>query len=175
VVDVFVDRDGVINRNRPDHVKSWSDFEFLPGSVEALARLTRHGHRTFIITNQAIVNKGVVAPEVVDSINRRMVEEVARNGGSVEAVLLCPHMPGEGCGCRKPMPGLLLKAAQTLGAVLGERQRCWVARDLSQAVEFIEANGRRGSATPPQPYGAVGSESLAASHPRRRRVVPRLQ
>jgi len=138
VVDVFVDRDGVINRNRPDHVKSWSEFRFLSGSVEALVRLTRAGHRTFVITNQAIVNRGVVSAEVVATINRRMAEEVARHGGCIDAVLLCPHLPEEGCGCRKPMPGLLLQARERLGANLEE---AYVIGDFSSDLEAARVAG----------------------------------
>lgn len=110
---VFLDRDGVINENRPDHVKSWVEFHFLPGVPEAVARLTACGVRVFVITNQAIVNRGMVPSAVVQEINRRMVEELARHGGRVEAVAYCPHRPEEQCSCRKPQPGLLFELAAT--------------------------------------------------------------
>ena len=138
MADVFVDRDGVINRNRPDHVKSWSEFKFLPGSMEALVQLTRAGHRTFVITNQAIVNRGVVSMETMVDISRRLADEVARHGGSVEAVLLCPHLPEERCGCRKPMPGLLLQAQEMLGAVLDD---AYLIGDYSSDLEAALAVG----------------------------------
>lgn len=117
---VFLDRDGVINENRPDHVKHWSEFRFLPGAPEALARLSRAGVRLFVITNQAIVNRGIVSPEVVDAINRGMVEEIGRRGGRIEATCYCPHRPEERCGCRKPQPGLLLEVAARYGVDLRE-------------------------------------------------------
>ena len=138
VADVFVDRDGVINHNRSDHVKSWSEFEFLPGSVEALGRLTHAGHRTFVVTNQAVVNRGLVSSEVAASINQRMVEEVARQGGTIEAVLVCPHAPEEGCGCRKPRPGLLLQAREALGVVL---EKAYVIGDFISDLEAAWAAG----------------------------------
>jgi D-glycero-D-manno-heptose 1,7-bisphosphate phosphatase len=108
---VFLDRDGVINEHRADHVKSWADFRFLPGSAEAIGRLSRADHRVFVVTNQAIVNRGMVSHQVVDDINQRMLDELARRGGRVEGVAYCPHRPDEGCACRKPRPGLLLKLA----------------------------------------------------------------
>jgi D-glycero-D-manno-heptose 1,7-bisphosphate phosphatase len=108
---VFLDRDGVINENRTDHVKSWCEFQFLPGSREAIARLTRAGVRVFVITNQAIVNRGLAAQAMVDSVNTQMVQEIGRAGGRIEAVAYCPHRPDERCACRKPRPGLLLDLA----------------------------------------------------------------
>jgi len=108
---VFLDRDGVINENRADHVKSWSEFRFLPGACEAIARLTRAGLRVFVITNQAIVNRGLAAQETVDTVNDEMVREIERLGGRIEAVAYCPHRPEERCECRKPRPGLLLDLA----------------------------------------------------------------
>jgi len=120
IMAVFIDRDGVINRNRPDHVKSWGEFEFLPGVPEAVSRLTRMGHDVFVISNQAVVNRGIVSRETVDEINRRMVEEIERWGGRIAAVLICPHRPEEGCSCRKPMPGLLTEAQRTHNVDLSE-------------------------------------------------------
>lgn len=109
---VFLDRDGVINENRPDHVKSWDEFRFLPGAPEAVARLARAGLRVFIVTNQAIVNRGIVSRDTVDLINQRMVGEIERRGGRIEAVAYCPHRPEERCACRKPEPGLLTGLAR---------------------------------------------------------------
>src|SRR5579872_1937066 len=108
---VFLDRDGVINENRSDHVKCWSEFRFLPGAREAIARLTRAGVRVFVITNQAIVNRGLAPQAVVDGVNERMVQEIEKSGGRVEAVAYCPHRSEEQCQCRKPQPGLLLRLA----------------------------------------------------------------
>ncbi len=109
---VFLDRDGVINVNRPDHVKSWAEFEFLPGALEALARLAALNRPVIVVTNQAIVNRGMVPQPVVDEINCRMAAEIVRAGGRIDAVVYCPHRPEEACRCRKPQPGLLLEAAR---------------------------------------------------------------
>jgi D-glycero-D-manno-heptose 1,7-bisphosphate phosphatase len=115
---VFLDRDGVINENRVDHVKSWGEFQFLPDVPGAIARLTRAGVKVFIITNQAIVNRGLVSREVVEAINQRMVRELELWGAKIAAVAYCPHRPDEQCGCRKPQPGLLFRLAREHGVSL---------------------------------------------------------
>ena len=109
---VFLDRDGVINENRADHVKAWSEFRFIPGARQAIARLTRAGVRVFVVSNQAIINRGTVPISEVERINARMLDEIAQVGGKVEAVAFCPHRPDEGCPCRKPKPGLLFELAR---------------------------------------------------------------
>lgn len=116
---VFLDRDGVINRMRPgDYVKSWDEFQFLPGAREATARLTAAGYRLIVITNQACVGKEIVSWATVQEIHARMIEEIARAGGWIEAVLCCPHLANAGCVCRKPAPGLLTRAHEEYGVDL---------------------------------------------------------
>ncbi len=116
---VLLDRDGVINENRGDYVKSWAEFRFIPGAPEAVARLSRAGIRVFVITNQSIINRGIVSRHAVETINRRMVREIEQHGGQIEAVACCPHHPDERCVCRKPEPGLLLSLAREHGLDLG--------------------------------------------------------
>src|SRR6266571_548591 len=111
---IFLDRDGVINRNRSqgDYVKSWEEFQFLPGAKGAIARLTQAGFRLLVITNQACVGKGIVSWDTLQQIHELMVQEIARAGGRIEAVLCCPHLPDDECHCRKPAPGLLKYAQE---------------------------------------------------------------
>lgn len=118
VKTVFVDRDGVINVNRPGHVTSWAEFQFLPNALAGLVSLTRQGCAVYVVTNQAVVNRGLVTVAELDEIHDRMVRSVAAEGGRIRAVLACPHRPDEGCGCRKPAPGLLLEAAGRHGVDL---------------------------------------------------------
>ena len=117
---VFVDRDGVICHNRKDHVKSWGEFVFLPGSLDALRRLADLDLPIVVITNQAAINRGIVAAELVVDINARMVQAIETAGGRVDRVVYCPHRPNEGCACRKPQPGMLLRAAQDMGIDLSQ-------------------------------------------------------
>ncbi|MFN0070624.1 MAG: D-glycero-alpha-D-manno-heptose-1,7-bisphosphate 7-phosphatase [Chloroflexota bacterium] len=109
---IFLDRDGVINENRTDHVKSWDEFIFLPGALNAIARLSEAGIRLFVITNQAVINRGIVTRAQVDAVNNRMVEVIHQFGGRIEAVVYCPHRPEERCPCRKPAPGLLFQLSE---------------------------------------------------------------
>lgn len=117
---VFLDRDGVINANRPDHVKSWEEFAFLPGALHALRLLRAAGWTTVVVTNQAVIGRGIVSPAVVQAIERRMLEAVQAFGGRIAAVFHCPHRPEDGCDCRKPRPGLLLRAAERFGLDLAQ-------------------------------------------------------
>ena len=112
---IFLDRDGVINENQSDYVKSWNEFRFLPGSLEAIAKLTQAGHRIIVCTNQAGVARGSLTVEVVEEIHRQMVAAIAEAGGVIEKVYYCPHSIDENCACRKPRPGMLLRARDELG------------------------------------------------------------
>lgn len=111
---VFLDRDGVINENRDNYVKSWSEFRFIAGSREAIAKLTRAGHTIVICTNQAAIARGQVSVEVIEDIHRRMVAEIAAFGGEIAKVYYCPHAKDANCSCRKPRPGMLLRARDEL-------------------------------------------------------------
>lgn len=117
---VFIDRDGVINENRDDYVKSWSEFRFIAGAREAIARLTRAGYTIVICTNQAAIARGQVSIEVVEDIHRRMVAEIAAVGGEVTKVYYCPHAKDAKCSCRKPRPGMLLRARDELDVDLND-------------------------------------------------------
>lgn len=137
---VFVDRDGVINRERRDYVTRWDDFCFLPGAVEALVALTRAGLDVIVITNQSAIHRGIVTAATVDGLHQRMVEVLRRAGGCVLAIYVCPHTPDEGCACRKPQPGLLLQAAREHGLDLA---RCYLIGDKLSDMEAGMAVGCR--------------------------------
>jgi histidinol-phosphate phosphatase family protein len=115
---VFIDRDGVICHNRDDHVKSWAEFEFQSGARESLTRLAQLDVLIVVITNQAVINRGMVPVRTVEHIHRQMVKEIEKAGGRVDRVLYCPHRPDEHCTCRKPQPGLLLQASREMGVDL---------------------------------------------------------
>ena len=109
---VFLDRDGVINRNREnDYVKRWSEFEFLPHTVEAIRFLTHAGYQLIVVTNQACINKGILSSKTLNEIHRNMLAEIEGTGGRIHAVYYCPHRDDENCTCRKPKPGMLFQAA----------------------------------------------------------------
>lgn len=108
---IFLDRDGVICQNRPDHVKSWDEFRFIPGVKNSLAALSKLDLPIIVVTNQAIIGRGIVPASVVEDIHQRMVSEIAAYGGRIDRVITCPHRPEDKCSCRKPEPGMLLQAA----------------------------------------------------------------
>jgi len=137
---VFVDRDGVICRNRNDHVRHWEEFVFLPGVLEAMARLARLDLYVIVITNQAIINRRMAPVEVVEDIHARMVRDIEAAGGRVDQVMYCPHRPDERCACRKPQPGLLLKAKVELELDLS---RSYVVGDAKTDMQAARAVGCR--------------------------------
>lgn len=155
---VILDRDGVINENRADHVKSWEEFQFLPGAVAAVADLCRAGLRVFIISNQAIINRGIATVATIDDLNHHMVDEIERCGGLIEAVAYCPHRPDECCGCRKPRPGLLIDVARRFGIDLTK------SLVVGDALTDIEA-GRAVGCRPILVLSGRGREQLAAAAP----------
>jgi D-glycero-D-manno-heptose 1,7-bisphosphate phosphatase len=112
---VFCDRDGVLNVRRPDHVKSWAEFEFLPGTFEALARLAALQVPVILVTNQSVLGRGLTSAEALEEIHRKMQEHIRAQGGPELAVYVCPHAAEDSCACRKPRPGLLYQATADLG------------------------------------------------------------
>lgn len=152
---VFVDRDGVICENRPDHVRTWSEFQFVPGSVEALAALRRAGIPMFVVTNQSVIGRGMVNRRTLDQIHERMLDVFHGSGVVIESVLVCPHHPDDQCGCRKPEPGLLLGAAA--------RYKVDLSRSfmIGDALTDIEA-GARASCTTILVKTGRGADAAAA-------------
>jgi D-glycero-D-manno-heptose 1,7-bisphosphate phosphatase len=108
---VLLDRDGVINRRiRRGYVTSWKQFIFLPGVLEGLRRLTVEGYAIVVVSNQAAVGKGLMTLASLDEITRRFVRQVRAHGGLIREVYYCMHRKEARCRCRKPRPGLLLRA-----------------------------------------------------------------
>lgn len=109
---VIVDRDGVLNRKpaRAHYVRTWDEFEWLPGAKEALRQLKASGYRVIVVSNQAGVGRGAMTKGTLDLIHERMKAEVTAAGGHLDAIYYCPHDWDEGCACRKPKPGMLFQA-----------------------------------------------------------------
>lgn len=108
---IVLDRDGVINVDREDYVKSPEELEFIPGSLDAMARLTRAGYDLVIATNQSGIGRGLYTRDDVEAIHRRLIREAAQRGARTSGIYVCPHAPLAGCECRKPAPGLLQRIA----------------------------------------------------------------
>jgi D-glycero-D-manno-heptose 1,7-bisphosphate phosphatase len=125
---------------RPNYVRRWEEIEILPGALQALARLTAAGLDLIVLTNQSAIGRGLVSRETVDGINRRLAEAVEASGGRLTEFLICPHAPAEACDCRKPAPGLLLRARDELGVDL---ERAILIGDQRSDIEAARAAGCR--------------------------------
>ncbi len=117
---IFLDRDGVINKDLERYTTSWDEFEFLPGAKEALAKLVQAGFRIVIISNQAGVAKGLYTKKTLDEITDNMLREIEHAGGKIDSIYYCLHQTSDNCSCRKPKPGLLLKAQKELNIDLAQ-------------------------------------------------------
>ena len=111
---VFLDRDGVINENRADYVRTWEQVVFLPGVFDALRALADSGFAVVVVTNQSAIGRGIMAAEALQTIHDKIARRITEEGGRVDAIYACPHRPDDGCPCRKPRPGMLLQAAADL-------------------------------------------------------------
>ena len=112
---LFLDRDGVINREAEGYITEWSQFEFLPGALEAIRRVTEEGYKIIIISNQSAINRGLATKEEIDQIMTNMVTEIEASGGKIWDIYYCPHRPEDKCDCRKPEPGLFFQAEEKHG------------------------------------------------------------
>jgi len=116
---IILDRDGTINEERDDFVKSPEEWVPLPGALEAIARLNQAGWQTVIATNQSGLGRGLFDMAALTAIHTKMNTALARVGGRIGAVFFCPHAPEDQCSCRKPLPGLYQQIGERFGVALG--------------------------------------------------------
>lgn len=135
---IFLDRDGVINANRSDYVKSWAEFQFLPGALAALRRLATRGVLTVVVSNQSAIGRGIISQADVEQIHQRMQETVQKAGGMIHHIFYCPHAPAADCACRKPRPGLLWQAQAQYQIALS---RSVLIGDALSDIEAAQAAG----------------------------------
>jgi D-glycero-D-manno-heptose 1,7-bisphosphate phosphatase len=115
---LFLDRDGVINRDRPDYVKSWDEVRFYPDALEALRWLHRRDIGTILISNQSALHRGYVGWEEFWQLHQRVVAHIRGARGDILAAFYCPHRPDENCRCRKPSPQMIVAASGIFGVHL---------------------------------------------------------
>jgi D-glycero-D-manno-heptose 1,7-bisphosphate phosphatase len=115
---IILDRDGVINYDSADYIKSEAEWIPIPGSLEAIARLSQYGYRIIVVTNQSGISHKKLSIDDLNAIHQKMMTHLAQFGGSIEAIVFCPHGPRQGCECRKPKPGMLFEIANRLNISL---------------------------------------------------------
>lgn len=108
---IILDRDGVINEDSDDYIKSPDEFIPIPGSLAAIARLKQTGHIVVVATNQSGIARGLFDIGTLDTIHAKLHRELARYGAGLDGIFFCPHGPADGCECRKPRAGLLREIA----------------------------------------------------------------
>lgn len=158
---LVLDRDGVINEDSDDYIKSPDEWVPLPGSLDAIAALSRAGFRMTVATNQSGVGRGLYTLETLDAIHEKMMGSIRAAGGTIERIFFCPHTPEEGCDCRKPKPGMLLEAAALFACdpsacrVIGDSMRDLEAAELVGAEPILVRTG----------YGLETEEVLPVGSP----------
>ena len=108
---LFLDRDGVINRKLEGrYVQDSSEFEFMPGAINAIAKLTKIFDRLLIVTNQQGIAKGIMTDEDLKTLHEYMQQQLSAAGGKIDKIYYCPHLANDACACRKPQPGMIEQA-----------------------------------------------------------------
>lgn len=111
---IILDRDGVINKDSDDYIRTPEQWHPITGSLEAIARLCRADYQVVVATNQSGIGRGLFDVDTLNRIHQRMLDTLRRKGGNIDAIAFCPHVPADDCECRKPKPGLLLSLGRRL-------------------------------------------------------------
>jgi len=166
---LILDRDGVINEDSDAYIKSVAEWIPIPGSIEAIAQLSKAGWTVAVATNQSGIARGYYDLATLDAMHTRLRELVAEQGGEVGLIVYCPHGPDQGCDCRKPKPGMLRTIASHYGADL---RAIWFVGDSkgdleaalavdSQPVLVMTGKGHK-TRSNPLPAGTLVFDDLAA-------------
>jgi D-glycero-D-manno-heptose 1,7-bisphosphate phosphatase len=145
---IILDRDGVINLDSDRFIKSPNEWKPIPGSLEAIARLTREGYRVVVATNQSGIARGLFEMATLNAIHTKMVKAVQAAGGRIEAVFFCPHSADHDCGCRKPKSGMFDEIAARYACDLadvpavGDSLRDLQAADSVGAIPILVRTGK---------------------------------
>lgn len=167
---IILDRDGVINHDSDQFIKSPDEWKPLPGSLEAIARLTQAGYRIVVATNQSGVGRGLFDMPTLNAIHEKMHKACAQVGGRIDAVFFCPHAADSDCECRKPKSGMIreiaeryamdLKGVPSVGDSLRDLEAS--SRLGAQPILVLTGKGQKTQAKGGLPEGTLIFPDLAA-------------
>ena len=168
---VILDRDGVINFDSDHFIKSPAEWKPIPGSLEAIARLTQAGYRVVVASNQSGIDRGLFDMDTLNAIHDKMHRAVKAVGGRIDAIFYCPHSADSNCNCRKPKPGMFERIGACYNTDLvnayavGDSLRDLQAAATAGAKPLLVLSGK-GKATQAEggiPEGTLIFEDLAAA------------
>ncbi len=145
---VILDRDGVINQDSVNYIKSPAEWKPIPGSLEAIARLTQTGYKVVVATNQSGIGRGLFDMDTLNAIHDKMHRSVQAVGGRIEAIFYCPHAADADCACRKPRPGMFKRIAACFNAdmtnaiAIGDSLRDLQAAETAGALPILVRTGK---------------------------------
>jgi len=145
---VILDRDGVINHDSDDYIKSPDEWISIPGSIEAIAKLNHAGFLVCVATNQSGIARGYFDILTLNKIHEKMLHETALAGGNIDGIFFCPHSPDDKCNCRKPLPGLLLQISKRFSISLensffiGDSKKDIQAAEMAGAKPILVRTGK---------------------------------
>ena len=168
---VILDRDGVINYDSEHYIKSPAEWKPLPGSLEAIAKLTQAGYRVVVATNQSGIGRGLFDMDTLNAIHNKMHRAVQTAGGRIDAVFYCPHPADSLCDCRKPKPGMFERIAACFNTgmanvpAVGDSQRDLEAAAAvsAQPILVLTGKGEKTQADNKLPEGTLIFSNLAAA------------
>jgi D-glycero-D-manno-heptose 1,7-bisphosphate phosphatase len=168
---IILDRDGVINHDSDLYIKSPDEWKPIPGSLDAIARLTQWGYRVIVATNQSGIGRGLFEMDTLNAIHDKMFKAVAQAGGRIDAVFFCPHTNADKCSCRKPKSGMLEQIATRYNAdlegvpAIGDSLRDLQAAEVvgAQPMLVLTGKGKKTEADPELPAGTLTFPDLAAA------------
>ena len=135
---IILDRDGVINEDSDDYIKSPVEWQPIAGSLEAIAKLSQNGYKIVVVTNQTGLGRELFTVEALNAIHMKMNTHLAQFGGIIDAVFFCPHIPEDNCNCRKPKPGLYNEISERLCVSL---KKVFCVGDKMTDIQAIQSAG----------------------------------
>ncbi len=149
---IILDRDGVINVDRVDYIKTADEWQAIPGSIEAIGRLCTAGFKIAVATNQSGIGRGLMSVMDLENIHKKMDAQVESRGGMISGIFYCPHRPEDACNCRKPKTGLLDEIERqfaidlTRAPFVGDSE-CDIQAAIAKGCEPILVRTGKGEAT----------------------------